>query len=385
MKRAFFLAAFLLAAPALPASAGFEASGYLKNLYRVGRSPSTRASYRGDLTRARASLEADSPLVRAHVDYDHELLSGSILRSYEFSRYGFGDPPAHFDMEQTISSGSDARYRHLLYRGWVEARSHDLSLRFGRQRIAWGTGKLWNPTDFLNPCLPTALEREERPGVDALTLRQGLGTLGQAEAVYTLARNWPGSDLLARLRGNAFKTDVSLLAGKVASSTSSWAAGGDFAADLFEGSLHGELVYSDIRIRSPFWKALIGYDYEFGAAPRFSWMKSLWVLLEYHCNGQGATAPARYDPAALLGGRQVSLAQDYLGFGLRKELHPLVKAELYAVMNLDDGSKFFMPSVDWNALNDLHLSAGWQRFGGNARSEYGRQPNSFYVQGQYFF
>ncbi|HAH06465.1 MAG TPA: hypothetical protein DCM05_08055 [Elusimicrobia bacterium] len=383
MKFVLLLLAALL--PAGSQAASIEASGYAKSLLRSTRSPLTRSYYWSDLNRARLTLDAKATFVRAHVDYDNEWLAGSYLRSADYARVGFGDAPAYWDMEQTLSSGTDVYYRHRLYRGWAELSSGASALRFGRQRIAWGTGKLWNPTDFLNPYSPTALEREERAGVDAAYLRQGLGRLGQAEAVYTLADRWPQSDLLARLRGNAFGTDVSVLGGKTASSTASWAAGGDFAADVLGGSLHGEVLYSDLKTRTPFWKGLIGYDYDFGAAPAFRALKDLWLLVEYHCNGQGESNPARYQPAALLSGRQVSLARDYLGFGLRKELHPLLRLELYAVANLDDGSKFLMPSLDWNALSDLHLSAGWQRFGGGPASEYGRQPNTGYFQAQLFF
>lgn len=383
MKKLLWLLPALLASGAEAAS--LEASGYAKSLLRSARSPLTRSYYWSDLNRARLTLDAKAAAVRVHVDYDNEWLAGSYLRSGDYARFGFGDVPAYLDMEQTLSSGTDVYWRHRLYRGWAELSAGDGVLRFGRQRIAWGTGKLWNPTDLLNPYSPTALEREERAGVDAAYWRQGLGRLGQAEAAYTLADRWPQSDLLVRLRGNAFGTDVSVLGGKAAASTASWAAGGDFAADVFGGSLHGEVLYSDLKTRAPFWKGLLGYDYEFGASPPWRPLKDLWLLFEYHGNGQGSADPARYQPAALLSGRQVSLARDYLGLGLRKTLHPLLRLEFYAVANLDDGSKALMPSLDWNALGDLHLSIGWQRFGGGPTSEFGRQPNASYLQAQLFF
>ena len=379
----------------LPARAGFEFSGYAKNLFHGGRSQIGGAPYEGNLSRLRLSGEGSTPLpgnascesacLRARVDYDHELRLGSVLRSKDFQRFGLAEPPEYLTMEQAISSGTGAHYRHRLYRGWVEASAAGVSARLGRQRVAWGTGKLWNPTDFLNPYLPTVLERDERRGVDALYLRKGLGALGQGEAVYVLADTWAQSDLVGRLRGNAHGTDMSLLAGKVGPSTSSFAVGGDFAMDLYVGSLHGEGLYADLKWRTAFWKWLIGYEYDFGPDPPIRAFKDLWAVFELHRNGAGVTQASRYNPAVLLSGREVSLARDYAGLGLRKELHPLLKAEVYALFNLNDGSKFIAPSLDWNALKDLHLSGGWQRFGGNKASEFGRQGNVAFLQAQYFF
>ncbi|MFA6030549.1 MAG: hypothetical protein WC969_11900 [Elusimicrobiota bacterium] len=386
----------LLLAPAVEAraeNARFDASGYLKTLYRYSRSGLSGSPYWSDLSRVRTTLELsraaggepDAPVLRAHADYDHELLTGSYLHSAEWRRYGTAEPPSYLDMEGTISSAPDAFWRHRLYRGWAELRSESFDLRFGRQRVAWGTGKLWNPTDFLNPYPPASIEREERRGVDALYARRGLGELGQAEGVWTLADRWSASDLLARVRGNRWGSDFSLLAGKVAPSTDSWAAGGDFAADVFDGNFHGEWLYADLKTRTPFWKGLVGYEYDFGSAPPHAWLKNLWALVEYHHNGAGRSDELRYDTGPVTGGREVALARNYLGAGLRKELHPLLQVELYALANLDDQSTFLMPSLDWNALKDLHLLAGFQRFGGTRVSEYGRQPDGFFAQAQYFF
>jgi len=58
---------------------------------------------------------------------------------------------------------------------------------------------------------------------------------------------------------------------------------------------------------------------------------------------------------------------------------------LYALFNADDGSQFFAPSVSYNPVGELQLSAGWQRFGGGRNSEFGRRGNIGFVQGQWFW
>ena len=36
-------------------------------------------------------------------------------------------------------------------------------------------------------------------------------------------------------------------------------------------------------------------------------------------------------------------------------------------------------------MGDLHLFAGWQRFGGRPVTEFGRQPDAFYSGAHYYF
>ncbi len=386
-----------LAAP-VAAKVKLDASGYVKNLYRYTKARINRAPYWSDLGRARMSLDLKVPLVpgenewvppqhafRVHVDYDHELRTGTYLKSRDYQLLGLGEPPTHFRMEQKVSSGTDGHWRHLLYRGWVEMSSFGAHLRFGRQRIAWGTGKLWNPTDFLNPYTPTSLERDERRGVDAVYLRRGFGTYGQGEVVYTIAKRWTETDLVGRARGHIWKLDASLSGGKVAGSTGSWTAGGDIAADIGGGNLHGEWSRTDLILREPFWKVLVGYEYSFSSEPAWAPLKDVWIVGEYFHNGVGESKPLLYDQNILLTGREVTLGRDYVGLGFTKELHPLVKLEIYSLANLNDRSHFVNPSVSWNAVDNLHLLFGWQRFGGDRISEYGPSPNVTYAQAQYFF
>ena len=49
------------------------------------------------------------------------------------------------------------------------------------------------------------------------------------------------------------------------------------------------------------------------------------------------------------------------------------------------GSTLAYPSLAWNAVPDLWLTAAWRRFGGDKISEYGRQPNAAVLSAQYWF
>lgn len=364
-------------------------SGYLKTLYHYTRSPVARRPYWLDLNRARLGLELSRRVGEAdaavHADYDHELRAGSWFRTPEYRAAGLREPDSYLDMDQTISTGGSYQYRHRLYRAWAAVEGEQWSARFGRQRVAWGSGKIWNPTDVLNPFEPTSIERDERRGVDSLYLRRGLGALGQAEAAWALGDRWASTDLLGRLRGNAGGTDVAFMGGKVAGSSGSWITGGDFSANLWEGNLHGEWTYTQPGTRTSYWRGMLGYEYTLSTTFPVRALRELWVLAEYYHNGRGETDPARYQPALLLSGREIALARNYLGLGLQKELHPLVNAEVHQVLNLDDDSHFLNASLAWNAVADLYLTAGLERFAGSRRSEFGRSANLLYLQGQWFF
>ena len=343
------------------AKAAVKAGGYLKNFWQYSHSALDGRAYNLNTSRARLSLDADKALFRAHIDYDHQVAAGSFFRTTEYRLFGYAPPAPWLEMQQTISTGTTNGWGHGAYRAWVGVEDERGAVRVGRQRVAWGTGKLWNPTDVLNAFNPLTIERNERPGVDAVYGRAGIGDLGQAELAWAPQDRWVNHSLLTRGRANWKGWDGSVLGGKIAGSTGSFLLGGDFAGDLFEGTLHGEAGWFNPEIRTPYWKAGLGYDYSFN--------NQSTILVEGYHAGNG----------------RPGWSQNYMGGVYTKDLTPLLTVEAVGIVNADDGSTFFMPSLTWNALNDLHLTAALQRFGGERRTEYGRAPNSTILTAQYWF
>lgn len=349
------------------------------------RSPIDGRPYTLDTSRARLTLDYAPSVFRAHADYDQEVLAGSYFRTKDYRLFGLDEPPTWLDLDQTITDSATHLWRHRLYRGYAGLEGDSGALLLGRQRVAWGTGKIWNPTDVLNPYQPTTVERDERRGVDAAYGRVALGELSQAELAYAPQDRWVDSALLARVKSNALGYDFSAMGGKVAGSTSSWMAGGDFAGNFCDGTLHGELAYVARQTRTPYWKADAGWDYSFADDTRVPGMKNAAFVFEYLHSGAGSTDTSKYRLGDVLSGREVTLAQDYFGVTLSKDLHPLVKLDAVWLTNLDDGSTFAGPSLTWNALDNLYLTAALQRFGGPKRTEFGRPANLSYLQAQYYF
>ncbi len=377
-------ASFLLLLLTTPALANVKAGGYLKDFWQYSRSALDGRPYSLNTARARLSLDADKAPFKAHADYDQQIAAGSFFRTREFSLFGYAPPEPWLNMNQTLSTGTTNGWGHGAYRAWLGVEDDRSSIRVGRQRIAWGTGKLWNPTDVLNPYDPTSIERDERRGVDALYARTSLGALSQVELAWAPRDNWADHSLLARAHANWKGWDASLLGGKIPGSTSSIIVGADFAGALLEGAAHGELAWFNPINRAPYWKFGLGYDYNFSGT-QWTWLKDAAVVLEFYRAGNGTTDPRRYDFAALRAGREPGVAQNYAGASFSQDLHPLMKFECAFLVNADDGSTFTYPSLSWNALSNLWLTVAWQRFSGGEISEFGRQPNQIILSAQYWF
>lgn len=368
------LALLLLAAPA---PAAVKAGGYLKDFWQYSHSALDGRDYNLNTFRARLTLDADRGLFKAHADLDNQVAAGSFFRTTEFRLFGYAPPKPWLDMEHTVSTGTTNGYGIGAYRAYVGVEGEKGVVRAGRQRIAWGTGKLWNPTDVLNPYDPATVERDERRGVDALYGRLGVGTLGQLELVWAPNDRWNDHALLARARANWGGWDASIVGGKVAGSTGAVMMGGDLAGALFDGTAHAEAAWFSPVLRNPYWKLGVGYDYNFSDASA--------LVVEYYQAGNGASNPSRYDFAAVRAGREPGVARHYFGGTFSKDLTTLFKFEVAGIVNADDRSTLAYPSLAWNAAPDLWLTAAWRRFGGERRSEFGAQPDSTVLSVQYWF
>ena len=81
-----------------------EVGGYLKNLWTYSHSALDKRAYFLNKTRARISIDARHSVIRAHVDYDHELLVGSYFRTTEYRVFGLSGPDSWLDLDQDIST-----------------------------------------------------------------------------------------------------------------------------------------------------------------------------------------------------------------------------------------------------------------------------------------
>ncbi|MBP0533157.1 hypothetical protein J8J19_23620, partial [Mycobacterium tuberculosis] len=79
---------------------------------------------------------------------------------------------------------------------------------------AWGTGRFWSPLDLLNPLNPTAIEREERVGVDAVLAEHKLGPISRISAVYAPGHGGADSSAAFNWHANTHGVDYSIVGGR---------------------------------------------------------------------------------------------------------------------------------------------------------------------------
>lgn len=373
-------AALLLAVASLARAesddASLKFSGYAKSI--LGKSSTVvgpAQDYTINLNRLRLQLQGPlAPQIALDLQYDNEVLLGSYVDTAQFqlqkslpsSQYWKGDS---YYVDKASVAG-----RHRLYRASMTFSQGNTDFKLGRQRIAWGTGRFWSPLDNLNPIAPTQLEREERPGVDALLIEHKLGALSRLSLVHAPQHDSRNASTAAQFHGNVSKVDYSIVWGKFQQEHT---LGLDVATQLGDAGLRGEWTTTRPAMGRAYRRALIGLDYAFA--------NTLTLSAEWYYNGRGTTNRADYDFNALFAGRVQSLGRHYAGLYAGYEITPLLKWTNYVVVNLNDHSHYFSPNLAYSVRENLEWAVGLQQFGGASGSEYGRMPNFLYTHLQWFF
>lgn len=352
----------------------FHSSGYVKNLFTRSDTLAEEAVI-ADLSRLRLNAEASYlKALDLHLSYDQEAILGSVLRTDQFRKSKDADPGTWIDADKEfLEVDRTMVWRHRLYRGYARFRTRRATLAVGRQRIAWGTARFWNPADLFNPISPLAIEREEKIGVDALDGELRLPGNSRAELVYAPQTAWNRSSLGSRLSSVVHSYELSAVTGKFGDDT---VFGATFDGHLLNGELRGEGTVTDPKGEDPYLRAVLGYEYDFA--------NTLSAFGEYFYNGNAAPDPT--GEQRLLARTIFTTQKHFLGAGLGYDITPLVRAEAYGILAVEDAeSAFLNPRLRYNLRPNLDLLAGAQLFLGPARSEYGLLPNVYYAQVQWFF
>jgi opacity protein-like surface antigen len=354
---------------------GTEFKGYYKNLLISSRTtfPLTE-NFTLDLNRLR--LEA-----RGHprdwfgfdIQYDNEAFLGSYLDTAQFQQMRAAPPPTYWDLEDDYVNRGSIFVRHRLYRGYVDFATPVADVLIGRQRIAWGSGHFWNPTDLLNPFNPTAIEPEERQGVDVLLVQRNIGALSRLSLAYAPQRDAPDSRAI-HYRTNVADTDVAVLLGQFRGDR---VVGMDVVGRVGEGGLRAEVAHTRAENGADFTRLVAGLDYAFA--------NTLILSVEYYYNGQGSTNEAAYDLLGLQAGLIQNVARHYWGAQAIYDLTPLLRTDNALIVNADDGSRFFAPRLIYSIASNLDGALGIQLFGGHSGSEYASFNNVYFAYVQWFF
>jgi len=395
--------------------------GYLKTLALAYRAPRTAlASFitrGGRLYYSRARIEGRMPLsgdLYLQAAAELEDLSGEGGGTLLLRSGGRGGPAWRPEWvlrdEQDLAEGQGpGRTRLFLDRCYLEAYSGPWTVTVGKQRVAWGSGQFWNPTDLFDPFGPLSLDAEDRPGSDALRVDRQLGPVSVLTGVFSVGSRsgwhedlWDRSVQVLRLRTHLGDWDIVLLG---AQDRGDSVAGLDLSGYVGDAGVYMEsaVVRHPERLRlygtggEIIWQTL-GSDTWIEAVAGGSYgFESGWTVRgELFFNGGGTASTETYPGGAPRGryleawtdysrGDLLALSRMYAAGFVRWQLTPLVSSELGTLVNLSDGGSALLPGLDWSVLSDLRVHAGAQVFLASSPAEFSYYPLSGYVLLKYSF
>lgn len=354
---------------ALAKEKNLSLSGSYRNLYLSSQTSVDKDRYYLDSNRLRIEAKGNmSANFSYNIQYDNHLAFGDYLSTGEFAALEAAAESLpsrqYWNLGHEIKREDELIWDHSIYRGYAIIRHADIDLTLGRQRVPWGKGWFWSPLDMFNPVSPTTIERDERDGVDAALLTISGGTVSSLSLLYIPQRDFLDSTA-GRIVFPLASYDIAISAGRHMERRF---AGLDFAGYIGEGGFYGEVAsIEDIKGNQKL-SYLFSGNYNFES--------SLYIMVEYFLNGGGDM------PWSLL---EYEGHEDYVGVQTSYDLTPLTRWDNYLIINLEDESFFFGPSLRSSIRENLDMSLGVQLFEGESDTEYGERENIYYADFEWFF
>jgi len=359
----------------------FKFSGQWKDLFTWQKTDSYRGT--NPFTTEKKGLAANLKRLRLspeisygrrlffHLDYDNELILSSFNKSIEFDSYW---RPSEFNDFLNISwepgYSRDLLYRTKIHRAYFRVTFGDLALTIGRQQIRFGSGRLWNPLDILNPVSPTFVEgAEEQKGTDALRVDYYVSSSTEISVILNplLTNNRFGDfsmkncNYVTRLKTEFGKTDAAILGGWI---SRRGIAGADSSTVFFDGMLRGSLIYSHPEDDEFFIQSSIGYEYTFA--------NGLYLLVEYFYNqnsiNQNNTLKNALAQSLLLGmnssnfyllsNQFITYNSHYTGVALGYDIFSLLREEFFVICDFEGRGFFINESLKYNIFENVDLVGG---------------------------
>nr|ALD83699.1 hypothetical protein [Sorangium cellulosum] len=292
----------------------------------------------------------------------------------------------------------------------------------GRQPINFSKAYFWSPLDVFLPFSPRVIDREYKPGVDAVRVDVPLGEVSGLNAVAAagpelridpatgevapqedaFAASADTSAFLVRAFTNVASWDVSVQAGSV---YGGYQLGAGVAGELLEAvAVRAEATYKHSRRTNPV--PLPSEDGRFvtidmvrhqpsfviGLERRFE--SSLYLSAEYFYNGTAGKALERGAVRSVLG-ETTNLSSHLVGAVASYELLPTLVVRLSGILALPRPSSLITPGLTWSPAQNVDIDAGaLVAIGARPRargaapvleSEFGSYPHVYYMQMKAYF
>ncbi|HEX9251418.1 MAG TPA: hypothetical protein VF870_04205, partial [Ignavibacteriaceae bacterium] len=239
-----------------------------------------------------------------------------------------------------------------------------LQTTLGRQRIAWGTSWVWNPTDIFNPQSVLDFDHEELPGVDALRFQYYTGAVSKVEVALAPAREKELSSYGLLLSQNAFDYDFNFMGGL---KRERWIIGTSWSGDILDAGFRGEITISQKpktitqydSIYSFFGEEAISANQNnvinFVLSGDYTFPNSFYIHTEllFNSNGKTENVGLFADEAYQLG--MLSAAKWSLYQEFSYDITPLMRGSIFSIINPDDKSFVLVPSISYSIITNLDI------------------------------
>ncbi len=336
----------------------------------------------------RAELTAEGVLrdrLYGQLAYDLEYRTGSNLDSLRFALGDALGPGTWFDWDRTIHRGPDSDLRHLVYRAWLRYEGDRFDVTIGRQRIALGRGRLWNPVDLFNPIFPLQVEGDRRIGQDAVVARLFLRRDLRLMLIESPQDDPDDHRMAARLEVHRMQVDAGVMVARI---RRDYVFGAEFATSFRGAGIRGEATYTDPESGGRFWQAVASLDRNLPLGT------GLYVLVEHLYNENridpDAPIPLGLQALALAQAPQLdritTIVRNQTGFQVGYDLTPLLRGDVVVLYDWDGPSAALLPALRYSWRADVEITLAAQLFvGRDGRTEYGGVSNLLLVQLDAYF
>lgn len=379
----------LFACPAVAQSDLFSFQGYLKNLagwtddpaIAVGTTPGNFQ----DIIHNRLNFRMyPSPAVVLACDVRTRFMYQENLNPYRNYDDQIRLSEDILNISHVLYEGRDAVLVTQIDRLYLDWTSGPIQITAGRQRIAWGTALVWNPTDIFNPYSILDFDYEERPGVDGIRAQYFTGSTSKIELAVAPGETERERRVAGLYGFNLWNYDFNVMGGMF---EGGYCAGMSWAGQVAGGGFRGEARWTGNQevADSPFLPAGTVSYLTASLSADYTFPNSIYLHAEVLFNGDGVTENAGLRWPVALSRLQLSPSRWSLYGEVSGDISPLLRGSLFSLINPLDGSLIVVPSLTLSVATNWDLLAIGLFPSGDTLSEFGILTSSAFVRVKWSF
>ena len=390
----FFVFVFLPVVILKAQLSSFDYNGYAKYLFSSSKPSRISERFNDHLIHTRFNSKwYASDAITAALELRFRAFYGESVEKIPFFKELIQTPRDFVDLDVFLWESEKSLGYLEVDRLWLDWYTQDLQVTVGRQRVAWGTAWVWNPTDLFNPLDILDFDYEERPATDAVRLQYYTGAVTKLDIAYKPAKDAENQILAGLWSINNWNYDFNFIAGM---RFKRWLAGASWAGDILSAGFRGEVLVSEApnkpdtnsiyialgesslsSFEDPMISISLSGDYTFP--------NTFYIHTEilYNNNGKSVNTFLFLNEAYKLGMLTAARLSIYQEFAY--DITPLLRGTLFGIFNPDDKSFVVIPSLNYSFITNIDIYLIGMFFNGDPLTEFGEYGTTLYFRFKYSF